>query len=225
MTDLWTTLIPLAAATAFLPIQVAITILMLRSPGGRLKAAGWIGGMTLVRLAQYAVFGLVLAPAMDDAATGTSPAEGALLLIVAVLLFVSAGRKLTKQPDEDAPPPRWMTMVAGITAGRAFAMGAGLVALSPKLWAFTLAAIGAIQDAELAAGPGWAVFILWVIAAESLHVLALLAAVIAPDRAGVVLARVGDALERHSRPIVIAVSVVFAIWLLLKALAAFGIGL
>ena len=86
MTELWTTLIPLAVATAVLPIQVAITILMLRSAGGRAKAGAWIAGMTLVRLVQYAVFGLILERAMDDVATGTSPVEGALLLVVAVLL-------------------------------------------------------------------------------------------------------------------------------------------
>jgi threonine/homoserine/homoserine lactone efflux protein len=225
MTELWTTLIPLAIATAVLPIQVAITILMLRSAGGRARAGAWIAGMTLVRLAQYAVFGLILERAMDDAATGTSPVEGALLLVVGVLLLVSAARKVADQPDEDAPPPRWMTMVDGIGAGRAFLMGTGLVALSPKLWAFTLGAIGAIQDAELAPAAGWTAFIVWVVAAEALHLLALLAAVVSPARAEVLLARASDALTRHSRAVMIAVSLVFGVWFLLKAMSAFGFGL
>ena len=225
MNDLATTLVPLAIATAVLPIQVAITILMLRSAGGRSKAGALIAGMTLVRLLQYAVFGLMLARAMDDAVTGTSPAEGALLLVVGVLLLASAGRKLVGQPDEDAAPPRWMTMVDGITAGRAFLMGAGLVALSPKLWAFTLGAIGAIQDAELDPAAGWAVFFVWVVAAEALHLLAWLAALVAPARADVALARAGDVLERHSRAVMIGVGLVFGAWFLLKAIAAFGLGL
>jgi threonine/homoserine/homoserine lactone efflux protein len=225
MTELWTTLIPLAVATAVLPIQVAITILMLRSAGGRAKAGAWIAGMTLVRLVQYAAFGLMLERAMDDSATGTSPVEGALLLVVAVLLLVSAARKVAYQPDEDAPPPRWMTMVDGITAGRAFLMGAGLVALSPKLWAFTLGAIGAIQDAELDLATGWAVFVIWVVAAEGLHLLALAAAVVAPARADVLLARAGGALERYSREVMIGVGLVFGVWFLLKAFVAFGFAL
>jgi threonine/homoserine/homoserine lactone efflux protein len=224
MTELWTTLIPLAVATAVLPIQVAITILMLRSAGGRSKAGALIAGMTLVRLLQYAVFGAILAPAMDDAESGTSTVEGALLLVVAVLLLVSAARKLASQPDEDAPPPRWMTMVDAITAGRALLMGAGLVALSPKLWAFTLGAIGAIRDAGLDSAAGWVVFIVWVLAAEALHLLALGAALAAPARADELLARAGDALERHSRDVMIGVGLVFGVWFLLKALAAFGFG-
>ena len=222
MTDLSTTLIPLAIATAILPIQLAMTILMLSSAGGRAKAASWIGGMTLVRLAQYAVFGLVLAPAMDDEAAGTSPVEGALLLVVSVFLFVSAARKIANQPDEDAPPPRWMTLAGSLSARRAFLMGAGLVAFSPKLWAFTLGAIGAILDAELDPTAGWAIFVGWVVAAESLHLLALLAAVVSPNRAGPILAALGDALERFSRPVMVGVGVVFGGWFLLKALSAFG---
>ena len=224
MTELWTTLIPLAIATAVLPIQVAVTILMLRSGGGRAKAGAWISGMTLVRLVQYAVFGLVLERAMDDVHTGTSPVEGTLLLVVAVLLMVSAGRKVASQPDEDAPPPRWMTMVDRITAGRAFVWGAGLVALSPKLWAFTLGAIGSIQDAGLDPATGWAVFIIWVVLAEALHLLALLTAIVAPARGDVLLAQAGSALERYNREVMIVVGLVFGAWFLLKAIAAFGFG-
>jgi hypothetical protein len=108
MTDPWTTLVALAIATAVLPIQLTIA---------------WIGGMTLVCLAQFADFGVVLDQAMDDAVAGTSPADGALLLVVAVLLLVSAVGKLAKAPDEDAPPPRWMTKVAEVTPSRVVLKG------------------------------------------------------------------------------------------------------
>ena len=117
-----------------------------------------------------------------------------------------------------------MTMVHAITAGRAFLMGAGLVALSPKSWAFTLGAIGAIQDADLGPVAGWGVFIAWGLAAESIHLLALIAAVVAPARADVLLARAGEGLERHSPVVMIGVGLVFGAWFLLKAIAAFGFG-
>jgi hypothetical protein len=224
MIDLWTTLIPLAVATAILPIQVAVTILMVRSSGGRARAGAWITGMSIVRLLQYAVFGVVLERAMDDGDAPASAVEGTLLLIVAVLLLVSAGRKVLDQPDEDAPPPRWMSIVSTVSPRRSFLMGAALVALSPKLWAFTLGAIGAISDAQLAPLAGWLVFVVWVVAAEALHLAAWLAVVIAPERADAVLARAGAALERHGRGLMVAVGLVFGTWFLLKALVAFGIG-
>jgi hypothetical protein len=224
MTELWTTIIPLAVVTAILPIQVAITILLLRSAGGRSRAGAWIGGMTLVRLVQFAIFGFVLDRAMDEVESTPNPIEGALLLVVAVLLVVSAIRKLANQPDEDAPPPRWMTMVDGVTAGRAFLMGAGLVGLSPKLWAFTLGAIGAIEEARLSPAAGWAVFVVWLVAAQGLHLLAWLIAVLAPGRADAWLPAVAGWLERNSRPLMIGLGLVFGAWFLVKALVAFGFG-
>jgi hypothetical protein len=224
MIDLWTTLIPLAAATAILPIQVAVTILMVRSSGGRARAGAWIAGMSIVRLLQYAVFGVLLDRAMDDGDATPSAVEGALLLLVAVFLLVSAGRKILDQPDEDAPPPRWMTIVGAVSPGRAFLMGAALVVLSPKLWAFTLGAIGAISHAQLAPVAGWLVFVVWVVAAEALHLAAWLAVVVAPEWADGVLVRAGAALERHSRRLMVAVGLVFGTWFLVKAFVAFGIG-
>lgn len=224
MAELWTTLLPLAVTTAVLPVQLTVTILMLRSPGGRSTAGAWIGGMTVLRLLQYAVFGVVLERAVDDGVPGTSPVEGALLLVVGVFLLVSAARKAANQPDEDAPPPRWMTMVDGVSPGRAFLMGVGLVAFSPKLWAFTLGAIGAISDAQPSPVQGWILFVVWVAMAQALHLLAWATAVLAPKRAEPLLDRAGIVLERNSRPLVIGVSGVFGTWFLLKALAAFGIG-
>jgi hypothetical protein len=224
MTELWTTLVTLALATALLPIQLTITILMLRAPGGRARAGAWIAGMTVVRLAQFAVFGVVLDRAVGEVESAPSPVEGALLLLVGVLLLVAAGRKLADQPDDDAPPPRWMTTVAVVSPGRAFLSGAGLVGLSPKLWAFTLGAIGAIADTDLAGGAALIVFVVWIVLAQALHLLALLAAVVAPARAEVLLGAAAGALERNSRPLTIGVSAVFGAWFLLKALAAFGFG-
>lgn len=223
MTDLWTTVVPLAVTTVVLPIQLAITILMLRSAGGAARAGAWISGMTIVRLLQYAVFGAVLTQATDDGLPGTSAVEGALLLVVGVVLLVSAARKAANQPDEDAPPPRWMSIVDGMSSGRAFLMGAGLVAFSPKLWAFTLGAIGAIGDAQLGPGEGWIVFAVWVALAQALHLLAWLSATLFPAEAEPVLARASLALERYSRPLVIAISLLFGAWFMVKALSAFGI--
>ena len=48
MTDLWTTLIPIAIATTLMPVELTFTLLMLRSPGGRSRAGAWIAGKTVV---------------------------------------------------------------------------------------------------------------------------------------------------------------------------------
>ena len=87
MIDLWTTLVPLILASAILPVQIAVTILLLRSPAGRLAAVAWVGGMTVVRLAQGLVFGVVLETGTEatDATDTPGPIETALLLVVAIV--------------------------------------------------------------------------------------------------------------------------------------------
>ncbi|HET9344515.1 MAG TPA: GAP family protein [Candidatus Limnocylindrales bacterium] len=223
MFELWSTLIPIAIATTLMPVELTLTLVMLRSTGGRSRAGAWVAGKTVARLVQYALLAGILVTAVDDGEPGTSAVEGALLLVVAVWLLVTAARKASDQPDEDAPPPRWMTMVAGIRPTRAFLLGAGFVAVSPKLWAFTLAAIGAIADGELGTAEGWLVYVVFIVLATGLHLAALTLAAVDPARSDATLGRIVDALERHSRPIMIAMSTAFGIWFLLKSLRAFGV--
>src|SRR5215203_5163835 len=113
MPELWTALLPLAIGSALIPIEIALTIVLLRSQGGVPKALAWVGGMTVVRLAQLIVLGSVIRVAVDDGQGGTSIVEGTILLVVGVVFLVVAARKATDQPDEDAPPPGWMTVLDG----------------------------------------------------------------------------------------------------------------
>jgi hypothetical protein len=222
---MWTILLPLIVANAVLPLQIAVTILLVRSDGGRAAAIAWVGGMTTVRLAQGLVVGLILGPAVDgtDDPSGIGPIESTLLLIVAIFFLVSAATKALKVPDADSPPPRWMALVATAGPSRAFLLGAGLIALSPKHWAFTLAAIGAIAEADLDAAGAAGTFLVYAIAAAGVHVAILAGTVIAPRRTEMALARFSEALERYDRPIMIAASLVFGAWFLLKALGGFGV--
>lgn len=224
--ELWTILLPLTVATAILPLQIVVTILLVRSAGGRLAGFAWVLGMTTVRLAQGLVFGLILGTGMEssDGSVRPGPIESALLLVVAIFFFVTAAAKALRVPDPDAPPPRWMSAIATVGAGRAFLAGAGLVALSPKLWAFTLAVIGAIAEADLGgAAAEVGVFLVYAVGAVSVHLGILVGTVVAPRRAEVALARFSAAIERYDRPIMIGLSLVFGVWFLFKALDGLGV--
>lgn len=220
---LWSILIPVAIGSALIPIEIALTVVVLRAPGGIRKALAWVGGMTAVRLAQLAIIGPIVDVAVDDGAPGTSIAEATILLIVGVLFLIIAARKATNQPDEDAPPPAWMTLMNEVSAGRAFLMGAGVIALNPKLWAFTLAALGAIGDAELSGAIAVAAFLVFVLLAQSVHLVAIGVSIVAPDRARILLDSMNAWLERHGRALLIGLSVVFGAWLVARSVAAFGI--
>lgn len=225
MTELLTTLVPLIVGSAVLPVQITITVLLLRSSSGVIVGAAWVAGMTAVRLVQGLVFGLVLETATSGAgdAGGPGPIVSTLLLVVGIAFLVGAGKALLDEPDEDAAPPGWMSSISAAPPGRAFAMGAGIVALSPKLWAFTLAAIGAIADAGLAGAMAVGWFLLFVVLAESVHLGLVGLTAVAPARAAPVLERTSAALVRYGREIKVGLGVVFGLWFLYKALAGFGI--
>jgi len=225
MPDLLVTLIPLGVGSAIVPIQIIITILLLRAPGGRPAAVAWVAGMTALRMAQGLVFGFILgrdasAAQGDD---GASLAASIVLLVLALVLYAAAARQILKEPDEDAPPPRWMAMFDGVTPVKAFALGMGLLAIGAKFWVFTLGAIAAIGAAALDPAGSIVAFLGFIALAESIHLALLAFAFAAPTRADAALERFSDVLKRHNGQIIIALGLVFGTWFLLKALDGLGV--
>ena len=118
MGDLWRNLVPLVLGSAIVPAPLLVTILLLRSSAR--TAAAWLAGMTVVRLIQGALFGLVFSSASTPAtetAAGREAVVAAVLLVLSVTLFVTAARQLLGGGDPDEPPPKWMAMVDSVGAG------------------------------------------------------------------------------------------------------------
>jgi hypothetical protein len=225
MSDPWTSLIPLIIGSALVPIQIVITTLLLRSKAGKATAVAWVAGMTTMRLAQGLVFGLILGSAngAESGSDGPGSSVSLLLLVIAIVFYVSAAKQLLRHSDEDAPPPKWMARVESVTPGKAYLLGVGLVAVSAKFWVFTLGAIAAIGAAGMSPAASIGTFLLFVVLAESLLLAILVIAYAMPDRAGAMLDRIAGLLERHNRVLVIALGLVFGTWFLIKALDGLGI--
>ncbi len=225
MADLWGTLLPLAIASAIVPVQLVITVLLLQVGHGRVTALAWLAGMLSVRLGQGLIFGLLLGSGvLVDGDSGPGVVLSLLLLLaVAILFLVAAVRKLVDGPDEDAPPPRWMAMAEAATPVRAYLLGAGMLVIGAKFWVFTLGAISSIQLAGL--GPGAAVlaYLVFVLLAMAVHLGIVALAAVAPDRAEVVLGSFASLLRRYDRPVTIALGTIFGAWFLVKALSGLGI--
>ena len=225
MAELWGTLAPLIVGSALVPIQIVVTILLLRSGSGRRTALAWVAGMTTVRLLQGLAFGLVFSAGSTGSNGGDGPGVvvSSLLLVMAVVFYVTAARQLLADDDPDAPPPKWMTMTETMSPRRAFLIGAGLLVIGAKFWVFTLGAVGAISDAGLGRPAAIGVFLLFVLLAESVHVVVLALALLAPARSGRVLDAASTWLAANNRAIVIVLGAVFGTWFLVKALHGLGI--
>jgi hypothetical protein len=222
--DLWGTLLPLAIASAIVPVQLVITVLLLQAGHGRVTALAWLAGMLSVRLGQGLIFGLLLGPGvLADGDGGPGVVLSLLLLAVAILFLVTAVRKLVDGPDEDAPPPRWMAMAEAATPVRAYLLGAGMLVIGAKFWVFTLGAISSIQVAGLEPGAAVLAYLVFVLLAMAVHLGIVALAAVAPDRAEVVLGGFASLLRRYDRPVTIALGTIFGAWFLVKALSGLGI--
>ena len=108
---MWANLIPLIIGSAILPMQIVVTIVLRRSKAGLLAAAAFVAGMTVLRLVQGLVLGLLLgsAQSMETALqSGAGPVVSTVLLMAGILLLAAGLRQYLTGEDPDAPPPRWM---------------------------------------------------------------------------------------------------------------------
>lgn len=224
MSGVWGTLVPLILGGAIVPIQIIITILLLRSGGGWSTAGSFVAGMASTRLVQGLAFGLLLSNGETggSAESGSGPVTSGILVALGLLLFATALKQLVADEDPDAPPPKWITMTETMSAGRAFVLGVGLIAIGPKFWVLTLSAIGAIGDAQLTRTAAILVFVAFVVLTAGLHLAVLTAAAVAPERSASLLDSAADWLKAHNRWIVVVLGVVFGTWFLLKGLRGFG---
>ena len=225
MSSLWGSLIPLILASALVPVQIMITLLLLRSSSGKITAWAFAAGMTLVRLLQGAIFGLVLSNAstvnVDQGGPGL--VLSIVLMVLGIVFLATGAKSMLTGEDPDAPPPKWLTMTEGMKPAKAFLFGGGLLLLAPKFWVFTLGAIGAIGAANLGQPSAGLTFLAFAVLAQGITLAILLYATLAPRQSRHTLNAAAQWLEDKNRLIMIVVELVFGIWFSTKGL--FGLGL
>lgn len=218
--NLFLDLLPMILGTALAPAWIILVLVLLRSPDGLVKTIAFVAGTTVVRLLQGIVFGFILrnAEAVRDA-DDTRLIVSILLSVLGILLLIAAAKKFMNEDDPDAPPPKWLTTFDRATSIAVFSMGAVATLIAPKLWAFTLSALGIIRGANLELWDELKVFLLYVLAAEVLLILPLLFCAVMPHRSAQVLQSASSWLMKHSKPISVIASLVFGIFFLQKGLS------
>lgn len=220
------TLAPLIIGSALVPIQIVVTILLVRSPHGVRTAGAWVAGMATFKLIQGLLFGFVFGSSTlesDEAPQGPGIAVSVLLLVVAIIFYVTALKQLLAKSDPDAPPPSWMTMLDSLRPGKAFLLGMGMMAIGAKFWVFTLGAVGAISDAQLEVALAVATFVLFVLLTQLVNIAVLAVDVLAPHRSEGLLGAASAWLSTNNRIIMIVLGLVFGSWFLIKSLSGLGI--
>ena len=212
-------LLPLIVGAALLPTWIILALFLLRGEGGVRKALAFAAGAMMVRLVQGVLFGYVFGTAADTyGESGSNLITSTLLLVVGIVMLITALMKWRKEEDPDAPPPKWLAILGGLSALQAFGIGALLMALDVKQWVLTLSAIAVIEQAQLSHTGNVLVYLFFVVAAQSLVLAPILVSAVAPTQAARMLDAMQGWVERNSRVIMIAVLLVFGVWLLWKGI-------
>lgn len=225
MVSVLTSLIPFILGSAIVPLQIIIVILILTGKDrGPLKAILFVLGMTLARLVQGVLFGLAFTGGSGnpaDAAEGVPWIKSTALVLLGILLLATAYKQWAKEPDPDAPPPKWMAMFDDLSLIRAFVLGAGLILIAAKLWVFTLSALSVIGEAQLGQPDSTVAFLWYILLAQSLLIIPILIRLLLPGKAGQWLGAFSSWLEKHNRVIVIIVSLIFGLLFLYQGVMGF----
>jgi hypothetical protein len=212
-------LLPLIVGAAVVPIWIIMVLFLLRSEGGLLKAAAFAAGAIIVRLVQGIFFGYVFGKSAEaSGASGSSVMVLTLLLVVGILMLITAYKQWRKEDDPDAPPPKWMATISGLSTVKALGMGALLVVIAAKQWVFTLSAIGVIGQAQMSQAENVIAFLFYVLAASSLVLAPIIVYAVAPTRSAKTLDAAQSWLGRHNRAIMIAISLIFGLLFLFKGI-------
>ena len=219
MTDVLLELLPLILGAALVPIYPILILLLLLGPGGVRAALALVVGTLTVRLAQGLLFGPVFGAAAEaHPEDGPEIIASTLLMVLGVLLLLTAFLKWRKQADPDDPPPQWMATLGGLSPLKAFGAGALLITLAVKQWVFTLTAIDVIQGGMPSVAGFAGLYLFFTLATQALILPPILVYAIAPQRADKPLRAAQAWLDRNSRTIAIAVSLLFGLAFFYKGL-------
>ncbi|WP_448573906.1 GAP family protein [Trichothermofontia sp.] len=222
MEALFISLLPYIIGSAIVPVQIIVGLLLLQSPHqGILKAGAYVSGMTLTRLLQGVIFGVVLAePAVAaQEGSGKNGIVSTLLMVLGILLLITAYKKWRGADDPDAPPPKWLILIEQATPAKALGIGIGFPLIAAKLWVFTLSALATIAAAQLGQPASAIAFLLFVILAEVFLWLPIGMRVLRPKSSQPLLQRMADGLTACNRELIVVISLVFGLWFLASGLS------
>lgn len=205
-------LILIALAIALDPLPLTAFILVLGTPGGTRKGAGFLAGW-VVSLVAIVVLSLLLTGG-DPPRADTIPSEAALLvrILAGIALLVIAWTRHRAQ-GRPRPTPRWMSKVNRLNAASAAALA---FLLQP--WGLIAAGAATLTQADLSDGAAVLSVVLYCLLA-TLGYLAMEAyAIMAPEESRSRLQNFRDWIDRHRDPAVVAGSLIIGLWLISKSI-------
>ena len=141
-------MLPFALGT-IAPTMIGLIVIFLSGTRGLVKASAFILGKYIF----YMFWGLIALDIVDQLLSpglkvSRSVSDG-FFLIAGLLLLVLAVRNFFVEDDPDAPPPKFMTVLAKLGPFKLFALGIGISVIQPRFIIFVLLGASIIAEARL----------------------------------------------------------------------------
>jgi len=178
-------ILPFAIGIAISPLPIIVVILTLLSPRARRSGPGfligWIAGILAVLLVLTLLSTFLPAPQQSSA---SNPWEGAIKLVLGVLLLWLAVRQWRKRPRADETPalPSWMAKVDGFGFGSGLRFGLFLSTMNPKNVILSVSVAVDLGSGDLTFGSTVLVVVAFTLLASSTVFIPVLAYLFAADR-------------------------------------------
>lgn len=214
MPALLISLLPEIIVSLIYPSWIIFTVLLTTGKHGTRHALMFIAGGSFTRLLQGLIFGLIIGTThaiRGDEFNGTLPITAMFYVFIGLLMLITGIRTYLHQPDMDAPPPKWLSRVEGLSSIELFLVGAGWVLISPKFWAMTLSAISKTFYSGLGSVDIVTAFIFYIVGCVLISLFVIVFAMLQANASHPRLHRFHDWLGKNTRHIIMAVSGIFGV--------------
>jgi len=137
------------ALGAIAPTMIGLVIIFLTDTRGVVQSCAFILGKYLF----YVFWGLICLDLVDHLSSPglkvSRNVSESFLLIAGLLLLTLAVRNFFVEDDPDAPPPKFMTMLAKLGPVKLFGLGIGISIIQPRFIILVLAGTSIIVEAKL----------------------------------------------------------------------------
>ena len=134
---------------AIAPTMIGLVVIFLTGTRGVAQSCAFILGKFMF----YVFWGLICLDLVDHLSSpglkvSRSVSDG-FFLLAGLLLLILAVRNFFVEDDPDAPPPKFMTMVAKLGPFKLFGLGIGISIIQPRFMIFVLLGASIIAEARL----------------------------------------------------------------------------
>ena len=221
MSELWLALLPILLAMLISPARTIAVILLLHTPKHALTAFTYVCGLISAMMVQGILLGFLFSfvgLTMDERGPELTTLVSVLFVLVGIIMLTGAVKFISREEDDDKPPPSWLEKIEELSPRAAFSTGFGWIMVSPKQWAFVLTAVAVIFTANLDPIASLINFFIFSVLIQLVYFIIIGIHLLMPRRSEAILNEIFKWIKTNFRTVAIALFSGFGIFFLFKGI-------